>query len=121
MVHCGYPLDNFAFVHIDVLNRLLGKEEMAHETLIYLDHIDNLDTTLVQLKTAFPDLLVQSYKEISPEMSLFEEQIGMAGQLYMVIFMLAQHVWLFREMYYKMCIGRWTAYVLRKMSIQMYV
>jgi len=81
--------DNVAFVHIKALNKLLGAENIGHETMVYLDHIDNLDTTMVQLKSAFPDQLVQTYKEISPELSLFEEQIGMAGKLYMVIFMLA--------------------------------
>ena len=81
--------DNVAFVHINALNKLLGVDGIGHEALIYLDHIDNIDTTLVQLKQLFPDQLVESYKEISPEMQLFEEQIGMAGKMYMVIFMLA--------------------------------
>jgi ABC-type lipoprotein release transport system permease subunit len=78
-----------AFVHINALNRLLGKQDIGHEALIYLDNIEHLDTAMTRLKSMFPDLLVQSYKEISPEMELFEEQIGMAGRVYMVIFMLA--------------------------------
>lgn len=78
-----------AFVHIDALNRLLGKEGIGHEVLIYLNEVEDLDSTLVQLKKLFPNQLIQSYKEISPEMELFEEQIGMAGRVYMVIFMLA--------------------------------
>jgi ABC-type lipoprotein release transport system permease subunit len=78
-----------AFVHIDALNRLLGKEGIGHETMVYLNDIEDLDSTMVQLKSMFPDKLVESYKEISPEMELFEEQIGMAGRVYMVIFMLA--------------------------------
>jgi putative ABC transport system permease protein len=81
--------DNIAFVHIDALNKLLGKPDIGHEVMIYLDDVEELDSSMVALKQLFPDKLVQSYKEISPEMELFEEQIGMAGRVYMVVFMLA--------------------------------
>ena len=81
--------DNIAFVPIQSLNRLLGKDNIGHEAMIYLNETTAIDTTMVQLKAMFPGLLVRSYREISPEMELFESQIGMAGQIYMVIFMLA--------------------------------
>jgi len=81
--------DNVAFVHISSLNALLGKQNIGHETLIYLNQVEDLDTSIYQLNQLFPDLLIQSYKQISPELELFESQIGMAGQIYMVIFMLA--------------------------------
>ncbi len=80
---------NVAFVNIRDLNKLLGKENIGHEVLVYLDDIKNIDTTLAQLQGLFPDKLVQSYQEISPELGLFESQIQIAGKLYMVIFMLA--------------------------------
>lgn len=81
--------DNVAFVPINALNSLLGKDSIGHEILIYVDNLANVDTTQTQLEALFPDKLVQSYKEISPELQLFENQIGMAGKIYMVIFMLA--------------------------------
>jgi ABC-type lipoprotein release transport system permease subunit len=44
---------------------------------------------MTQLKAKFPDLLVQSYKEISPELDLFASQISMVSIVYISIFMLA--------------------------------
>lgn len=81
--------DNIAFVDLNSLNDLLGKENIGHEAMIYVDGVEQLDSTVLALKNAFPDLLVQNYREISPELGLFETQIGMAGRIYMVIFMLA--------------------------------
>lgn len=71
------------------MNELLGKNDIGHETIIYLNDIEQLDTTIKQLKTAFPDLLVQSYKEIAPELDLFASQISMVSIVYIAIFMLA--------------------------------
>lgn len=81
--------DNIAFVDIQSLNELLGKENIGHEVMIYIDALEKMDSTVAALKTAFPDLSVQNYREISPELGLFETQIGLAGRIYMVIFMLA--------------------------------
>ncbi len=81
--------DNIAFVDISSMNELLGKENIGHEAMIYVENVEKMDSSVVLLKKAFPDLLVQNYREISPELGLFETQIGMAGRIYMVIFMLA--------------------------------
>lgn len=81
--------DNIAFVDIHSLNELLGKQDIGHEAMIYIGSVEQMDSTVMSLKKAFPDLLVQNYREISPELGLFETQIGMAGRIYMVIFMLA--------------------------------
>ncbi len=81
--------ENTAFINISSMNELLGKNDIGHETIIYLNDIEQLDTTIKQLKTAFPDLLVQSYKEIAPELDLFASQISMVSIVYIAIFMLA--------------------------------
>jgi putative ABC transport system permease protein len=81
--------ENTAFVNISAMNELLGKDDIGHEAIIYLDNVGHLDTTLTQLKAKFPDLLVQSYKEISPELDLFASQISMVSIVYISIFMLA--------------------------------
>ncbi len=81
--------ENTAFVNSRDLNKLLGKENIGHEVLIYLDDMKNIEPTLAQLKELFPDKLVQSYEEILPELKLFENQIKIGGKIYMVIFMLA--------------------------------
>ncbi|MCB0662232.1 MAG: ABC transporter permease, partial [Saprospiraceae bacterium] len=60
------------FVRKDDLSRLIGDTTLNHEVAMLLDNPSLLDTTMTQLKAAHPDLLVQSYKEISPEIELFE-------------------------------------------------
>lgn len=81
--------ENTAFINIKAMNDLLGKDNIGHEAIIYLNSADQLDTTMTQLKTKFPDLLVQSYKEIAPELDLFATQISMVSTIYISIFMLA--------------------------------
>jgi ABC-type lipoprotein release transport system permease subunit len=81
--------ENTAFINISAMNELLGKDGIGHEAIIYLKEINQLDTTIIQLKSQFPELLVQSYKEIAPELDLFASQIGMVSIIYISIFMLA--------------------------------
>ena len=81
--------ENTAFVNISAMNELLGKDDIGHEAIIYLENVGHLDTTLTQLNAKYPDLLVQSYKEISPELDLFASQISMVSIVYISIFMLA--------------------------------
>ncbi|MEZ4907628.1 MAG: FtsX-like permease family protein [Saprospiraceae bacterium] len=77
------------FVNINNLNTLLGKDDIGHEVIIYLKDIKTLQTDVDTLKSEFPDLLVQSYKEIAPELDLFAQQIGMTNIIYMIVFLLA--------------------------------
>jgi ABC-type lipoprotein release transport system permease subunit len=77
------------FVKRNDLNKLMGKEDVAHEVAIILDDVMTVDTVKNELQEAFPDLLVQTYTEISPELELFQSQIQSIAVVYMVIFMLA--------------------------------
>ena len=81
--------ESVCFVRMEDLNNLLGEKDIGHEIAIRLDNLQLLDTTQILLQQAFPDLSVQSYKEISPELELFQSQIRNASQIYMFIFMLA--------------------------------
>jgi len=81
--------ESILFVKRDDLNVLMGKEGVAHEVAVLLDEAQLADTTRIQLQAAFPNLLVQTYKEISPELEIFQNQIQMVSIVYMVIFMLA--------------------------------
>ncbi|KAA3632765.1 MAG: ABC transporter permease [Bacteroidetes bacterium] len=81
--------ETITFVRYKDLNRILGKENVGHEIAIKVDNLQVLDTTQVLLANALPDQSVQSYKEIAPELELFQTQIRMAAQIYMFIFMLA--------------------------------
>ena len=77
------------FVNIDNLDALIGQENIGHEVIIYLKDSKLLDNTVAELKKDFPNLLVQSYKEIAPELNLFAQQISMTNVVYMIVFLLA--------------------------------
>ncbi|MCB9283216.1 MAG: ABC transporter permease [Lewinellaceae bacterium] len=70
-------------------NRLLGAEDIAHEGALFLQDPEYLDTVTSVLKTEFPNLLVQTYKEISPEIELFDSQMQLSTTIFTVILMLA--------------------------------
>jgi len=71
------------------LNRLIGQEGVAHEVAVVLSDKEELIPTGNQFKTAFPNLLVQNYREISPEVQLYESQIDISATIFTTIFMLA--------------------------------
>lgn len=77
------------FVRKDDLSRLIGDTVISHELAMLLDNPSLLDTTITTLEAAHPDLLVQSYKEISPEIELFESQIQLSATIFTFIVMLA--------------------------------
>lgn len=81
--------ETISFVRYTDLNRILGKENVGHEIALKVENLQILDTTQVLLNQALPDKSVQTYKEISPELELFQTQIRLAAQIYMFIFMLA--------------------------------
>lgn len=71
------------------VNRLLGNDSIAHEIAIFLNDPKDLDAAQAVLKTAFPNQLVENYREISPDINLYESQIGISATIFIVIFMLA--------------------------------
>jgi len=71
------------------LNRLIGEENMAHEVALVLYNKDDLAKAGEQFKTNFPNLLIQNYREISPEVQLYESQIDVSSAIFTTIFMLA--------------------------------
>lgn len=81
--------ESVVFIRQSDLNKLLGKEKIGHEIAIVTEDLKLLDTIQSNLKSKYPELSVRTYKEISPELELFQSQIKMMGKIYMVIFMLA--------------------------------
>ena len=63
------------------LNRLIGQIGVAHEVAVVLTNKEVLIPTGDELKSAFPNLLVQNYREISPEVQLYESQIDISQHL----------------------------------------
>lgn len=81
--------EGMAFVRIKDLNSLLGKEGMAHELSFFLSEPDRLSEIQALVKKQLPDLLVESYSEVSPELKLYEGQIQTSATIFMGIIMLA--------------------------------
>jgi len=71
------------------LNRLMGKENGAHEIAVYLKDTETLLSTETELKQTFPNLLVQNYRVLSPDVQLYESQIDISATIFTFIFMLA--------------------------------
>src|SRR5680860_1520461 len=73
----GKADDANAYVRRDVLQKLTGmKNNQSHETAILIDNLDQLTNDQDQIKSAFPDLSVKNYKELSPDVALMSSQIN---------------------------------------------
>ncbi len=81
--------ESVVFVRQKDINRLIGITNNGHEVAIILDDLATMDSVQSSITKLFPNLLVRNYKEVQPELALFQSQIKMAGVIYMVIFMLA--------------------------------
>lgn len=81
--------DVTVFVMRSEFNELLGGADIAHEAAVFLDDPDHLGAVKETLQTAHPDLQVQTYKEIAPEIALFDSQMAMSTLIFTIILMLA--------------------------------
>jgi len=68
------------------LNKLMSKTGIAHEVAVLLDKKDYLSTTGDALQANFPNLLVENYRELSPETQLYESQIDISATIFTTIF-----------------------------------
>lgn len=71
------------------INNLLGNGKVAHEYALLLNDNDELAAVEEKLKADFPDLKIENYREISPDVKLYESQIGISSAIFLTIFMLA--------------------------------
>lgn len=60
------------YVRQSDLNRLIGKEEYANEVALLVNDFTDLTTDTTLLKGSFPDLKVQSWQEIAPELAIMD-------------------------------------------------
>lgn len=81
--------ESVVFVLQKDINTLLELNGNGHEMAILIDDLSQLEHIQDHITKLFPKLLVRNYKEVQPELALFQSQIKMAGIIYMVIFMLA--------------------------------
>ncbi len=76
------------FIKRSDINPYLGNEQMAHETALVLHSLDDIESTKLALKENYPNLKVDTYKQISPEIELFESQIKLSALIFTIIVML---------------------------------
>jgi len=73
------------------LNRLLGhlEQPIFHELAVLLGEGVSLVDVQSSLKEAHPDLSIQNYGEVSPDLKMYESQMGISSAIYLGIIMLA--------------------------------
>ena len=72
------------------LTKLIKMDKATHEVVIQLKNSEReLDVVQVQLAENYPHLLVENYREIAPDVELYESQIYVSITILLVIFMLA--------------------------------
>jgi len=71
------------------LNRLIGRKDAAHEIALLVKNPDSLSMIKSSIAAANPNLLVEDYRDVSPDVKLYEQQIGVSLAIFGTIFMLA--------------------------------
>lgn len=83
------------FVKRDDLNRLLqpndstSDELIVHEIAVLLNDVEEVNPTAARWKNTFPNLQVETYREISPDLQLYEGQMKNVSIIYLSVIMLA--------------------------------
>ena len=84
------PLDELnVYVTMSTLNELLLTGRSFHEIAVLLKNDDELAIAQVQLKNAFPELLVENWKDISPETDLLVKTVDEYSYIIMIIILIA--------------------------------
>lgn len=80
----------------DELNVFVRRQDLsadsavfAHEVALLANDQDSISRLKADLQEAFPQLSIRDYKEISPDVELYETQIGISNLIVMVIVLLA--------------------------------
>lgn len=84
------------FVERTDLNRLILPQQtgdhppaLAHEVAILLKDVQGVESVDTALAAALPELEVKTYREVSPDLELYESQIQNISLIYLVVIMLA--------------------------------
>ena len=81
--------ERLVYIRRNELNNLLGINQAAHEQVILLDGDDaTLDAQKI-LQSYFPELLVETWSELSPETKLMVDAVDVYSSIIMVIILIA--------------------------------
>lgn len=81
--------ESFVMIKQTDLNRLLVLPNASHEIAVFLDDSKELAQVKSDIQNQFPHLLIEDYKEISPDANLYESQMEVSHRIFITIFMLA--------------------------------
>ena len=82
--------ENTVFVKRGDLSRLIGAQgDAIHEVAVLLDSYDATDSITAVLKKKYPDLTVQSWKEIQPEVGMMENLMQQMMYLFVIVILIA--------------------------------
>ena len=81
--------ESIVFVNRNDVNRLLGDPEACHQMAVFLKDSKYLDSAQVKMTSLLPELLVENYRELAPDVELYESQIDISARIFTTIFMLA--------------------------------
>jgi ABC-type lipoprotein release transport system permease subunit len=62
---------------------------IAHEIAILLDDSEAVEAVKAEIEGQYPELLVETYREISPDLRLYESQFQVINSIYLIIILLA--------------------------------
>lgn len=77
------------FVRASDLNAQTGQLGTAHEIAVLLNNNDQLPAIQAKLQQTYPNLLVENWKQISPELSVMIDSLGQKMYAFIVIILLA--------------------------------
>jgi putative ABC transport system permease protein len=85
--------DFHLFIRSDDFSRLIEDGDtssgIVHEIAVLLRDREDMHMLQEELKDQFPELSVQTYREIAPSLQLYESQIHLISYIYLIIIMLA--------------------------------
>jgi putative ABC transport system permease protein len=81
--------DKTIFIRKSDLSLLLGTSAPVHELAIYLTDPDNYEKIQAKIQARLPRLLVQNWKEISPELALIVDVVDQMIYIFLGIILLA--------------------------------
>jgi putative ABC transport system permease protein len=81
--------DKTVFIRKTDLSSLLSTSAPVHEIAIYLSDPDNYEKIQANIKNRLPGLLVQNWKEISPELALIVDVVDQMIYIFLGIILLA--------------------------------
>lgn len=77
------------FVSRREINALFGDPQAAHELAILLHRPEEMDAVQHKLQQSLPDGRVENYRELSPDVELYESQMQTSATIFISIIMLA--------------------------------